>query len=92
MTLYVRGQGARHIPVSNRSEVYDVTGAGDTAVVTMMLALAAGADHYSAAKLANYAAGVVVRKHGTATLTADELLQAVKQGELAARKQKEEME
>ena len=92
MTLYVRGQGARHIPVSNRSEVYDVTGAGDTAVVTMMLALAAGADHYSAAKLANYAAGVVVRKHGTATLTADELLQAVKQGELAVRKTKEEKE
>ena len=92
MTLYVRGQGARHIPVSNRSEVYDVTGAGDTAVVTMMLALAAGADHYSAAKLANYAAGVVVRKHGTATLTAEELLQAVKQGELAVRKTKEEME
>ena len=92
MTLYVRGQGARHIPVSNRSEVYDVTGAGDTAVVTMMLALAAGADHYSAAKLANYAAGVVVRKHGTATLTADELLQAVKQGELAAKKTKEERE
>ena len=81
MTLYVRGQGARHIPVSNRSEVYDVTGAGDTAVVTMMLALAAGADHYSAAKLANYAAGVVVRKHGTATLTAAELLEAVQQGE-----------
>ena len=81
MTLYVRGQGARHIGVSNRSEVYDVTGAGDTAVVTMMLALAAGADHYSAAKLANYAAGVVVRKHGTATLTASELLEAVQQGE-----------
>ena len=81
MTLYVRGQGARHIPVSNRSEVYDVTGAGDTAVVTMMLALAAGADHYSAAKLANYAAVVVVRKHGTATLTAAELIEAVQQGE-----------
>ena len=92
MTLYVRGQGACHIPVSNRSEVYDVTGAGDTAVVTMMLALAAGADYYVAARLANYAAGVVVRKHGTATLTSDELLQAVRQGELAVRKTKGEKE
>nr|WP_320148012.1 PfkB family carbohydrate kinase [uncultured Anaeromusa sp.] len=90
MTLYMRGQGARHIPVSNRSEVYDVTGAGDTAVVTMMLALAAGSDHYSAAKLANYAAGVVVRKHGTATLTAAELLEAVRQGERQGHEKKEE--
>ena len=55
-------------------EVFDVSGAGDTVVATLALALAAGADHESAVNLANKAASVVVGKFGTATLTADELL------------------
>ena len=55
-------------------EVFDVSGAGDTVVATLALALASGADHSSAVELANKAASVVVGKFGTATLTADELL------------------
>ena len=58
-------------------EVADVTGAGDTVVATLAVALAAGASLAEAAVLANYAAGVVVGKFGPATLTADELLAAV---------------
>lgn len=77
MTLFRRGLKPIHIPVTNKSEVYDVTGAGDTVVVTMMLALAAGADYVNAACLANFAAGVVVRKPGTATTTPAELKAAI---------------
>lgn len=77
MTLFERSGSISHIPVSNKSEVYDVTGAGDTVVVTMMLALAAGASYQDAACLANFAAGVVVRKPGTATTTPAELKTAI---------------
>jgi D-beta-D-heptose 7-phosphate kinase/D-beta-D-heptose 1-phosphate adenosyltransferase len=63
------------LPATAR-EVADVTGAGDTVVATLGLALAAGATSAEAARLANYAAGVVVGKFGPATVTADELLQA----------------
>lgn len=73
MTLFERSGSISHIPVSNKSEVYDVTGAGDTVVVTMMLALAGGASYQDAACLANFAAGIVVRKPGTATATPAEL-------------------
>jgi D-beta-D-heptose 7-phosphate kinase / D-beta-D-heptose 1-phosphate adenosyltransferase len=55
-------------------EVFDVSGAGDTVVATLALALASRADHRSAVALANKAASVVVGKFGTATLTSDELL------------------
>ena len=58
-------------------EVADVTGAGDTVIGTLALALAAGATSTEAAWLANHAAGVVVGKFGPATLTASELLDAV---------------
>lgn len=77
MTLFNRNGTHTHIPVTNMSEVYDVTGAGDTVVATMMLALAAGADYVEAACLANFAAGVVVRKPGTATTTSQELKVAI---------------
>ncbi|MBS0578814.1 MAG: D-glycero-beta-D-manno-heptose-7-phosphate kinase [Proteobacteria bacterium] len=56
------------------NEVYDVTGAGDTAVAAMAVALASGADMRSAARVANLAAGIVVGKYGTATATRDEIL------------------
>jgi D-beta-D-heptose 7-phosphate kinase / D-beta-D-heptose 1-phosphate adenosyltransferase len=56
------------------TEVYDVTGAGDTAVATMAVGLAGGADIASAARLANIAAGIVVGKQGTATASPDEIL------------------
>jgi D-glycero-beta-D-manno-heptose-7-phosphate kinase len=62
------------IPAITR-EVSDVTGAGDTVVATLALALAAGATMTEAAALANHAAGIVVGKFGPATLTAEELLE-----------------
>jgi D-beta-D-heptose 7-phosphate kinase/D-beta-D-heptose 1-phosphate adenosyltransferase len=61
-------------------EVYDVTGAGDTVIGTMTLALGAGADIKSAAELANYAAGIVVGKVGTATVIQEELIEVIKYG------------
>jgi D-beta-D-heptose 7-phosphate kinase/D-beta-D-heptose 1-phosphate adenosyltransferase len=61
-------------------EVSDVTGAGDTVVATLAVALAAGASLAEAAVLANYAAGVVVARFGPATVTREELLSAVEQG------------
>jgi D-beta-D-heptose 7-phosphate kinase/D-beta-D-heptose 1-phosphate adenosyltransferase len=67
------------IPARAR-EVYDVSGAGDTVIATLMLAVVAGADYLEAAALANYAAGVVVGKIGTATCTPAELVAAVQQG------------
>ena len=58
-------------------EVYDVTGAGDTVIGTMALAMAAGAGVQDAARLANHAAGIVVGKVGTATVTREELVRAI---------------
>ncbi len=65
------------IPVSGADQVADVTGAGDTVIATFTLALAAGASFAEAAKLANYAGGVVVMKMGTATVSNDELRHAI---------------
>ena len=79
MTLIKRQGGMRDFPTTAR-QVFDVTGAGDTVVATCALALAAGASLDEAAYLANHAAGVVVGKVGTATLTAAELLAAVRAG------------
>ncbi len=70
-------EGAGHLPVHGTAQVADVTGAGDTVIGTFALALAAGASPLEAACLANYAGGVVVMKMGTATLTRDELRDAV---------------
>lgn len=75
MTL-VRADGTVHHQRSQAREVYDVAGAGDTVVATLALALGAGADFETAAALANAAAGVVVGKAGTATVSAAELLTA----------------
>jgi len=58
-------------------EVFDVTGAGDTVIATLALALAAGASMTEAALLANQAAGIVVGKLGTATATTDEVLDSI---------------
>lgn len=66
-----------HIPVTNVAEVIDVSGAGDTAVAAMALALAAAAGYRDAAAIANYAAGCVVRKFGTATTTQQEVSEAI---------------
>jgi len=67
-----------HIPTVAR-EVYDVTGAGDTVIATLTLALASGANLNEASTIANHAAGIVVGKVGTATIARDELLAALKQ-------------
>lgn len=79
MTMFDCQGGVTHIPVANRSEVYDVTGAGDTVVASFMLAIAGGASYLEAAHLANIAAGVVVKKPGTATASPAELEQAIRE-------------
>lgn len=65
------------IPVSDKSEVFDVSGAGDTCVATVILALAAGAEPALAARLSNIASGIAVRKLGTSTVSVRELAEAV---------------
>lgn len=73
MLLREKDAPPKHVPTRAR-EVFDVSGAGDTVIAACVLALAAGASHVEAAELANYAAGVVVGKLGTASCTPDELL------------------
>ena len=65
------------IPVSGTDQVADVTGAGDTVIATFTLALAAGGSFAEAAKLANFAGGIVVMKMGTATVSNEELRHAI---------------
>ncbi len=65
------------IPVFNRSDVFDVTGAGDTVVGSLTLALATGASLLEAAVLGNVAASIVVRRFGAATTTPEELRQTL---------------
>jgi D-beta-D-heptose 7-phosphate kinase/D-beta-D-heptose 1-phosphate adenosyltransferase len=76
MYLITDGRTARHIPTTAR-EVYDVSGAGDTVIAVLTLALAAGASFLEASVLANHAAGVEVSKFGVAAVSPDELKKAV---------------
>ena len=69
MALFQPKQPTVHVPIFGSDEVADVTGAGDTVIATFGLALAAGASFYEAARLANYAGGLVVMKRGTATVS-----------------------
>ncbi len=79
MSLY-EGEGMSwHLPTQAR-QVYDVTGAGDTVIGTLALALATGASMREAATLANHAAGIVVGMVGTATVSPKQLLEAVGNG------------
>ena len=80
MALFVPGEPTLHIPIFGSDEIADVTGAGDTVMATLALALAAGGTFEAAARLANYAGGLVVMKRGTATVSAGELRDAVKRG------------
>ena len=75
MLLCQRDAAPHHIPTRAR-EVYDVSGAGDTAIAFLTLALAAGLGAEDAADLANHASGIVVGKLGTARVSREELLQA----------------
>lgn len=70
--------GAVHeIPVSDKSEVFDVSGAGDTCVAAVILALAAGIAPATAARLSNIASGIAVRKLGTSTVSVRELAEVI---------------
>jgi len=80
MTLLRQGFPALHLPARAR-EVFDVTGAGDTVISTLASALAAGVELPQAVALANLAAGIVVGKLGTASISAPELRRAVQREE-----------
>ena len=79
MSLFERGGRYTHIPTVAR-EVFDVTGAGDTVVSVVALALAAGADFPDACTLSNHAAGIVIGEIGTASCTPDQLLASLADG------------
>lgn len=79
MSLYEADGTSLHIPTMAR-QVYDVTGAGDTVIGTLALALATGASVRDGAVLANHAAGIVVGMVGTATVTAQQLTEALAHG------------
>jgi D-glycero-beta-D-manno-heptose-7-phosphate kinase len=76
MSLFKPGK-ITHIP-TRAQEVFDVTGAGDTVISTLTLSLAAGASILQAAEIANFAAGIVVGKLGTAVTTVPELAEVLK--------------
>ena len=75
MTLFRRGRATRHFPTM-ASEVYDVTGAGDTVISVLAAGLAAGAAVEESIELANAAAGIVVREIGTAAVETEQLISA----------------
>jgi rfaE bifunctional protein kinase chain/domain len=79
MTLFQPNRAVVHIPIYGTDEVADVTGAGDTVIAVYTLALACGATPEEAARLANYAGGIVVMKRGTATVHREELSFAIRQ-------------
>ena len=79
MMLFQRGQDAHHVPTRAR-QVFDVSGAGDTAIALFTAALAAGASAVEAAEIANHASAVVVGKLGTATVSPSELRRSFEDG------------
>jgi rfaE bifunctional protein kinase chain/domain len=83
MALFRLGEEPVYLPPFNRSEIFDVTGAGDTVIATMTLALVTGATLEEAMALGNLAAGIVVRKPGTAVTSQQEMLENLEQLKLA---------
>src|SRR5215211_3772122 len=79
MMLLEDDRPALHIPAVGAQQAVDVTGAGDTVIATFALALAGGASFADAARLANYAGGLVVMKRGTATVNQNELEHSILQ-------------
>ncbi len=77
MALFEPGRPTKHLSIYGTDQVADVTGAGDTVIAVFTLALACGASFFQAARLSNYAGGLVVMKHGTATVGRDELIAAI---------------
>jgi bifunctional ADP-heptose synthase (sugar kinase/adenylyltransferase) len=78
MTVFERGRAPQPLAVFGSDQAVDVTGAGDTVIAAFTLALAAGATVLQAAQIANYAGGIVVMKRGTATVTREELVAAIR--------------
>ncbi len=78
MALFTRDQDPRMIPIFGSSDIVDVTGAGDTVITTFALGVVAGASFHDAALLANCAAGLVVMKRGAATVSPEELADAIR--------------
>lgn len=77
MSLFDSSGAEHHIPAFNRTDVFDVTGAGDTVVAALTLSLCMGASFWEAAVLGNLAASIVVRQFGTATTSIDEMKTAL---------------
>ncbi|MBP9560392.1 MAG: bifunctional hydroxymethylpyrimidine kinase/phosphomethylpyrimidine kinase [Syntrophorhabdaceae bacterium] len=80
MSLFLKDGSIHHIPISGTDDVTDVTGAGDTVCATLTLSLASGASYLTSSMIANYAAGVVVMKRGTATVSPEELKKEIEIG------------
>jgi bifunctional ADP-heptose synthase (sugar kinase/adenylyltransferase) len=78
MALFESGDRVTQISIHGSDQAVDVTGAGDTVLAAYTLALACGASPLEAAHLANIAGGLVVMKRGTATVTREELLAAIR--------------
>lgn len=78
MTVFERGRAPQPLAVYGSDQAVDVTGAGDTVIAAFTLALAARASVMQAARIANYAGGIVVMKRGTATVTHGELIAAIR--------------
>lgn len=79
MTLFMRNKGVEHIPTVAK-KVFDVTGAGDTVIATLILSLLSGMTFIQACRTANYAAGIVVGEVGTAAVKAEELIRVLREG------------
>jgi rfaE bifunctional protein kinase chain/domain len=78
MALFTNGSDPELIPIFGSTDIVDVTGAGDTVISTFALAATAGISFQNAARLANCAAGIVVMKRGAATVSFDELSEALR--------------
>lgn len=77
MTFFDKTEHPQSIPAFNRTDVFDVTGAGDTVTAALTLALGTGASFWEATVLGNLAASIVVREFGTATTTVNAMKQAL---------------
>jgi bifunctional ADP-heptose synthase (sugar kinase/adenylyltransferase) len=78
IALFEKGKPEKRVPTKAR-KVADVSGAGDTVISTITIALAAGVDIYNAAYLANYAGGIVCQEVGIVPINIDDLINAVKE-------------
>jgi bifunctional ADP-heptose synthase (sugar kinase/adenylyltransferase) len=77
MAVFEPGRPTLHVPIFGSDQIADVTGAGDTVMAALTLAMASGASVEEAARVANVAGGLVVMKRGTATVSAAELVRAL---------------